>query len=93
MSEIVCTKCGSINDYRTVQKSNNLVAYCNGCGSFIKNIPHDKPRLYVGKFKGIAIEEIQDLKYLQWAFNTLALSAKQKTAITDRIHDLQFLLR
>jgi hypothetical protein len=64
--DIICKKCGLCNDYSSQLKSNNMVATCNGCGSFIKNIPHQKPKFYIGKYKDKLIEEVDDLSYLKW---------------------------
>jgi len=89
--DIVCNKCGLVNDYRTIQKSNNKVAYCNGCDSYIKNIPHDVPKLYVGKYKGIPIDTIEDLNYLQWALKTLTLTNSVRMAVSSRISHLEYL--
>lgn len=89
--DIVCNKCGLVNDYRTIQKANNQVAYCNGCDSYIKNIPHDVPKLYVGKYKGIPIDQITDLNYLQWAVGTLRLTSAVKMAVLSRISTLEYL--
>lgn len=91
--DIVCNKCGSVNDYRTIQKANNKVAYCNGCDAYIKNIPHDVPKLYVGKYKGIPIDTIEDLSYLQWALKTLTLTNSVSMAVSSRISHLEFLAK
>lgn len=88
-NEVVCRNCGLINDYRIVTRSNNRQAYCNGCGNFIKNIPHAEPMLYVGKYKSIPIKQIQDLNYLQWAIKTMKLSSYVFDAIEERIDQLQ----
>lgn len=91
---LTCKNCGSIDDYSTEQKSNNLVATCNSCGKFIKNIAHEKPKFYVGKYKGIDIESIEDLSYLQWAHDNMSsLNNRSKTAVKDRINHLSNLLR
>lgn len=91
--DIVCNKCGLVNDYHTIKKANNQVAYCNGCGSYIKNIPHDVPKLYVGKYKGIPINQIEDLQYLKWAESTLRLTSSVKAAVLSRISNLEHLLK
>ena len=73
MMNIICKECGCINDYRTEKKANNLVAHCNGCGSYIKNLPYAKPALHFGKYKGIPIEEFntpERLNYLHWMINS-----------------------
>lgn len=90
---ITCRNCGSIDDYSTEQKSNNLVATCNTCGKYIQNIPHDKPRMYVGKYKGQAIEEIDDVGYLEWALEKMSsLNERGKIAVRQQIQKLKFLL-
>jgi hypothetical protein len=88
--QIVCTKCGSVDDYRTELKANNLTAYCNGCDSFITNIPYQPATFYFGKYKGVPIDTIEDLSYLQWAIkNIQKLSAHLREAIERRISSLQ----
>lgn len=91
---VICNKCGSIDDYTTEQKANNLVATCNGCDSFIKNIPHDKPKFYFGKYKDIPIADISDLQYLVWARDNMnKINNRTRNAINDRINDLNSLLK
>lgn len=94
LSMITCTHCGSIDDFTTEQKSNNLVATCNCCGKFIKNIPTDKPKFYVGKYKNKNIEDVDDISYLQWAYDNMSsLNGRSKEAVKNRIHLLANLLR
>lgn len=85
MEEVVCKNCGSVNDYRTERKSNNDVAYCNGCGKYIKNIPRNEPMFYVGKYKNIPISAIEDMGYLKWALKEMRLTANIRSAIEKRI--------
>lgn len=90
---VVC-KCGAINNYRVDVKAHNHVATCNVCNSFIKNLPHDKPRFYVGEHKGKAIEDVGDLKYLRWAMtNCPWLKERQKQAISERIKQIENLMK
>ena len=89
--EIKCLKCGAENKYHVIEKANNKVAYCDNCDSYIKNIPHDVPKLYVGKYKGIPIDEIEDLNYLSWALETLRLTSTVKMAVMSRISHLEYL--
>jgi predicted amidophosphoribosyltransferase len=65
-NQIVC-RCGSVDDYRIIDKANNKMAYCNDCNAFIKNIPYKDPAFYFGKYKGHLIKTIEDLNYLEWA--------------------------
>lgn len=91
---ITCKKCGSVDDYSTEQKGNNLVATCNTCNSYIQNIPYDKPKMYVGKYKGRAISDIEDIPYLKWAHeNMTTLSAHNRNAVKEQIHRLEMLLK
>lgn len=91
---IICQHCGAKDDYTATQKSNNLVATCNNCNRFIKNIPTDKPKLFFGKYKNVPIEEIDDLNYLKWAKENLTqISNRSKNAINERIYNLENLLR
>lgn len=91
--EIECKKCGSLNDYHVIEKTNNKVAYCNKCESYIKNIPHDVPKLYVGKYKGIPISDIEDVNYLIWAAETLHLTSHIKMAVLSQISRLEHLYK
>jgi hypothetical protein len=93
MEDIVCKHCGLINDYRTERKANNHCAYCNGCGEFIKNIPYAEPALYVGKYKGKPISEIEDIGYLKWALKELGLTRPVREAIEKRIEQFENLAR
>jgi hypothetical protein len=92
MADITC-KCGAVNNYRTESKANNIVAYCNKCGAYIKNLPYDVPKFYVGKYKGIPIDEIEDIPYLKWAVETLRLTSSVKMAVLSRISQLEYLLK
>lgn len=85
---ITCFKCGLIDDYRTEKKANNLVAYCNGCDSYIKNIPYATPTLHFGKYKGSEIKDIEDVGYLQWVINNVKLSEVIRHAVNERISSL-----
>lgn len=84
-----CRVCGKVDCYTTEQKSTQIIAYCV-CGAYIKAIPTAVPKLYVGKYKGIPISEIEDASYLEWALKTIKLSAHVRTAIQERIKSLQF---
>jgi hypothetical protein len=70
MPDIICQHCGSINDYSSIMKSNQLTAWCNGCDKFIKNISQGKtPQLYFGKYIGREIASMtsaEELRYLKW---------------------------
>ena len=87
---LFCGHCNKQVGYYTELKSNQNTAWCNECNGFIKNIPYQKPALYVGKYKGKPIEEIDDLKYLQWAFREMNVNERIKTALSQRISQLEF---
>lgn len=92
MEQIVCRKCGSI-DFYTELKSNQNVARCSKCDSFIKNIPYKEPKLYVGKYKDMPISEIQDSSYLEWAIKTLRLGSYVRDAVQKQIDKLNFIAK
>jgi len=94
MGQTVCQQCGCVDDFYTVQKSNQLTAWCNGCGGFIKNMPQGKPRFFIGKYKGQFIHEVTDLGYLKWFKDSIKKQSEgQRKALTDRISELEYLLR
>lgn len=94
MDTLLCPKCRSQKGYYTELKSNQNTARCNDCNTFIKNIPYEQPKLYVGKYKGKDIGDIEDLAYLQWALNNMSnLNARTKDAIKQRIAQLEFLAK
>lgn len=90
--EIICNHCGLTDDYRTEKKSNNLVAYCNGCDKYIKNIPYAEPAFYFGKYKGIKISECTDIQYMKWFVGNVK-NYKQLTEVKNRILELEFIAK
>ena len=94
MEQVICKGCGSIDRYTASLKSNNLVAYCDDCGMFIKNIPQGKPQeFHFGKYKGILVKECNDLPYMKWVQVNVKVTAALRTALTDRILSLENMLR
>ena len=93
MEDVICTKCGLVNDYVVQLKANNQVAYCNGCGAYIKNIPHAEPTFYVGKYKLKPVSQIEDMGYLKWALKEMKLSHHMRSAIEKRISEFENLAR
>lgn len=88
--EIICNRCGLINDYKVVEKSNQRTAWCNGCGNYIKNIPHgNKPTLHFGKYKSRTIESMRnkdEVNYLNWLYSsTIKLNPILKEAIKKQL--------
>ena len=89
--EIVCKRCGSINDYSTALNPNNngLAATCNGCQSFIKFIPQDKPaEFYFGRHKGTKVRDCNEKWYLKYFLEKLNPNEKMRKAIEHRIKEL-----
>lgn len=94
MITLLCPKCRIEVEPVTELKSNQNTARCPNCDTFIKNIPYEKPKFYVGKYKDKAIEEIDDLSYLQWAVKNMSrLNTRTKDAINSRIAQLEFLAK
>jgi len=89
-ADVICTRCGLVNDYKTVRNGNHLSAYCNSCNAYIKHLPQGKPMIfYFGKYKGrelASLVEKDELAYLQWAYrNILTLTPHQKTQILEHL--------
>jgi uncharacterized protein (DUF3820 family) len=85
MADVVCNRCGLVNDYTTREAGPHVSAVCNGCDRFIKHIPQDKPFLLpFGKYKGTPLTDMvtdDQVKYLHWlkgvAKENLALKIDQ----------------
>lgn len=90
---MVCKKCGCEGIWKQERKGNNEVAYCGRCGAYIQNISYDEPRFYIGKYKGKAIKDIDDLSYLKWAKETLRLNERTRVAVDAQISSLSNLLK
>ncbi len=70
--DISCSHCNS-SEIRTqrVPLPNggfHVKATCAPCGRFIKFLPHDSPRFYFGRYRGLTVVEIaaNDPSYLKW---------------------------
>jgi hypothetical protein len=88
MEEVKC-KCGS-TDYHTEKSGYHLKAICNSCGSYIKflaqgNTVHVMP---FGQFKGTAIKDITDKRYLLWVLANTKVKGGVKQSIENRIKNL-----
>lgn len=89
MEQLTCLKCGS-EEYYTELKSNNNVARCSRCDSFIKNIPYGNPTMYIGKYKNVAVSDIDDIVYLRWALQNMTTIGKTiRDAIIKQIDKLE----
>ena len=88
--EISCKKCGLVNDYQTEMKGGQMLAYCNGCESYIKNIPQHPPTFFVGKYKDHEVPSMTDIGYLVWWRDTVAKQSRRlRAAVVDRIKELE----
>ena len=86
MIEIICKSCGSIDEYRTEKKANNLVAYCTACGKYIKNIPYTIPTINFGKYKGTKVRDFttpEMMNYLHWVLKNVKVSRHIRMEIMD----------
>lgn len=90
--DITWQNCGSINDFRTVMKSNQNTAWCNGCDKFIKNMPQGKPPvLHFGKYKDRLISTMlnkEEVEYLTWLSQQSFCKNNLKTNIENHIKNL-----
>lgn len=87
--KLTCTKCGLIDEPKIIIKGNHHVAFCIGCGKYIKNVSYDIPKLYIGKYKGTPVSEITDIEYLKWFIKTIEkISFSTKSAISKQIEKL-----
>lgn len=80
--EIVCKRCGSVNDFSVTKPSIHYRADCKSCGSWITNISENKPtQIYFGKFKGRFLNSMgshEELHWLKWAIDSGAVKGKVK---------------
>ncbi len=103
VDDVVCKKCGLVNDYRIIEKpffskpviegeqaKFHKTAYCNGCDSYITHLSQNKPQMfYFGKYRNVPVDEVTDVNYLNWALGNIPkLSQKMKDAIGNRINQL-----
>ncbi len=86
---VICKNCGLIDDYRTEMKAKNMVAFCNGCDKYIKNLPYSPPSLHFGKYKGPVIVQIEDVDYLEWVRSKVKLSEIIRHAVDQQISSLR----
>lgn len=89
-NEVICPKCGLVNDYTITEKSNNSVCTCNGCDFFLGNKPKEANQLKMpfGKYKNILISDvaINDLPYLLWYYREC--KDKLSNSIVKALKDL-----
>lgn len=94
MEQIKCPKCGAVDKFYTELKSNNNVARCSQCDTFIKNIPYQQPAFYFGKYKGKKVVDVLDLGYLKWYLGDIkSLTSPMRFAIEKQISYIENLSR
>ena len=88
IKDVVCKKCGLINSVHIVEKGVHKMAFCDGCGAWVKNIGYDVARFYVGKYKGMKVEDVDDKNYLEWFLRETKPKEKMKEALEAQIKKL-----
>lgn len=80
--EIICKKCGSVNDFSVSKPSIHYRADCKSCGAWITNISENKPiQIYFGRFKGRFLNSMgstDELQWLEWAVKSGAVKGNVK---------------
>lgn len=88
MENITCKSCGS-NEYHITEGLHNT-AWCKKCGAYIKHIAKDKPAFHFGKYSGKYVEEINDIRYLEWCYLNVRLTERIKVAVKQQIELLKY---
>jgi len=86
--EIICKSCGTVDDYRTEKKANNLVAYCKQCDRFIQNVPYTIPAIHFGKYKGTKVRDFttpEMMNYLHWVLKNVKTSRTLRFEIYEHL--------
>lgn len=83
--KIVCPSCGAEDKFTTEFKHSQQTAFCTECGTFIKNIPYQKPRFYFGKYKDVLVEECTDIGYMEWFLSNTKPKPYMKNAVKKQI--------
>ena len=94
MEKLICKKCGAVDKFYTELKSNNNVARCSVCDSFIKNLPYSNEFVfYFGKYNVKKVSEIEDINYLQWVLGNTKQKQAMKESIIKQIDSFKNLAR
>jgi len=93
MQDIICQRCGNVNDYTVKKSGPHDSAYCNGCDNYIKHLPQNNEIKIVpfGKYKGREISSMLDgeeIRYLQWFADMPDLRENVKKAIHKHLASL-----
>ena len=90
--DVICTKCGLINDYKTVKGGQDVLsAYCNGCEEFIIILPDNRPILIMpfGKHKGRKLEDLvekDEIQYLNWLVSQNWIESRLENSIKKHLN-------
>ena len=91
MENLTCNKCGSHN-YNVTERGIHKTAYCDSCGSYIKNLPQGKPFIFMfGKFKGTPLLDMRSKEqtdYLHWILAS-DMNNTIKTKVVEHLKTLE----
>lgn len=92
METLFCKHCNKEAEFSVVVKSNNHVAHCLECGSYIKNVPHSSAKsvFYFGKYKGTEVDSCTDIQYLRWVLDNVKLTEKMRLDMSTRLQILEY---
>ena len=96
MSEIICQRCNTANEFYVVPSGPHMKAMCNHCNIYIKFVPQQKeaPKFYFGKYVGKYVHEIEDMSYLRWALKDMKnMKQPMRDAIEKQISSFENLAR
>jgi hypothetical protein len=93
--EIVCKRCGLMNDYRVEVSGPHQKAICNGCDQYIKFLPQikgefaDHSIMWFGKHKNKMLGDIPT-DYFRWCLENLShINHKLERYMKNRIENGQ----
>jgi len=90
--EVICKKCGLVNDYTIQEKGGQNCCYCNGCDTFLGNKPKENydfksMTMPFGKYKGQYISQINDLNYFNWLLKNVELKGGILAAVKWKLNN------
>lgn len=89
-NDIVCKKCGLVNDYIVKEQGPHKTAFCTSCDKYIKHLPtSDGLTLFFGKYKGRKLSSLvskDEISWIEWALNNVEiLKPAQREAFTNHL--------
>ncbi len=86
---LICGKCGSVNDYNENLVNGQNVCRCNGCGNYFGNKPSDyifeDVVIYFGKYSQSFVCEIEDSSYLVWLLIGDKIKGRLRLAVKEQL--------